>query len=333
MTAAVSTSSAAHGHGLRLFNARRDMGALADLIETAFAEQLDQTGRQMVAGMRLLSRLGWLGWLLSRWVLPPAAHPVGYVWEEDGRVVGNASLMPVRNYDQRWVMANVAVRSGYRRRGIAGQLVQASIGTARQRGAREIILQVDRDNQVARTLYEHFGFKLLADRTTWYRPRGLQPAAAVEPSRAGLREPGEWHAQYTLARRLHPEGLIWPFPTVASLFRPRGVTGWSAGSASVHWVWRAQGEVQATLFLRPGAEPGLQRLVLVVDPAVRGLAEGELLDCALGGSASRRAALILDYPTGCAEAILCERGFEPRRELLWMGLELSPDSQRREVSL
>jgi ribosomal protein S18 acetylase RimI-like enzyme len=332
LTAAVSTSSPPRGHGLRPFNARRDMGALADLIETAFAQQLDSAGRQMVAGMRILSRLGWLGWLLSRWLLPPAANPIGYVWEEEGRVVGNASLMPVRNYERRWVIANVAVQEGFRRRGIAGQLVEAAIAAARERAARQVILQVDRENQAARDLYHRYGFQTLADRTTWVRPHGLAPMPAVDTAHARPREPGEWHEQLALARRLHPEGLIWPFPTVASLFRPRAMAGWPALNPQSHWVWRTEGRIQGSLSLRPGIEPGLQRLVLVVEPAFRDQAEGALLDCVLEKPVSRRMAYVLDYETGCGETILRERGFEPRRGLLWMGLDLAPQEAIRESS-
>ena len=323
MTAAVSTGSPASDHGLRPFDARRDMGALADLIETAFAEQLDPAGRQMVAGMRLLARFGWFGAFLGRWLLPPAAKPTGVVWQEGGRVVGNASLMPVRNYSQRWVMANVAVLPAYRQRGIAGQLVRAAIETARARGALQVILQVDRNNEAACTLYRHFNFGLLSDRTTWTRRRGLFRLGTAGCGRAEPRQPEAWRQQFALAHRLHPEGLIWPFPTVSSMFRPQTLPVWSAGSGTRHWVWRRSGELLGSLSLRPGVEPGLTRLVMFVASQARGEAEAELLDCALD-AAGRSRAMILDYPTGEAVDALRQRGFEQRRQLLWMGLELKP---------
>ena len=330
MTAAVSAGSHSRDHGLRPFDARHDLGALADLIETSFAEQLDQAGRQMVAGMRLLSRLGWLGWLLSRWLLPPAANPIGYVWEQDGQVVGNASLMPVRNYGRRWVMANVAVQPRYRRHGIGSRLVGAAIETARERGARQVILQVDQENQAAQSMYGQFGFKLLTDRSTWFRPRGLAPTHTTEDTRARVREDDEWQDQFTLASRLHPEGLIWPFPTVASIFRPRGLAGWTGAASYLHWVWRTAENLEASLSLRPGVEPGIQRLVLVASPAARDLAEGALLDCVLARPASKRTAFVIDYPTGVAGPAFSERGFIERRQLRWMGLELTPPSKRHE---
>jgi ribosomal protein S18 acetylase RimI-like enzyme len=328
LTAAVSADSRPRDHGLRAFDGRRDLGALADLIETSFAEQLDQAGRQMVAGMRLFSRLGWLGWLLSRWLLPPAANPIGFVWEQDGQVVGNASLMPVRNYSRRWVMANVAVQPRYRRHGIGRRLVGAAIEAARERGARQVILQVDQENQAAQALYNQFGFKLLADRSTWFRPRGLAPTHTIEGSQVRSREDDEWRDQFELASRLHPEGLIWPFPTVTSIFRPRGLAGWTGAASHLHWVWRTAEGLEASLSLRPGVEPGIQRLVMVTSPAVRGLAEGPLLDRILARPASRRTAFVIDYPTGAAGSAFSERGFFERRQLRWMGLDLARSSKR-----
>jgi ribosomal protein S18 acetylase RimI-like enzyme len=167
LTAAVTAGRPKRGHGLRRFDPGRDLSALADLIEAGFAERLDPSGRRMVRGLRLFGKLGWLGGLLGRWFLPPAANPQGFVWEEQGAVIGNASLLPVTNYSQRWVMANVVVLPERRRRGIGRTLVTRSIEHARSRGAREIILQVDLNNEAATALYLGLGFKAYEPRTTW----------------------------------------------------------------------------------------------------------------------------------------------------------------------
>ncbi|TFH35852.1 MAG: GNAT family N-acetyltransferase, partial [Anaerolineales bacterium] len=209
MTAAVTAGRSAQGKGLRPFDSRRDLSALADLIEVGFSGSLDRSGRRMVHGLRTLGRLGWLGGALSRWILPPAANPQGFVWEENGRVLGNASLLPVTDFPQRWVMANVAVFPEQRRRGIARSLVTASIEDAQSRGAREIILQVDQGNQAAHQLYQSLGFDGSPSRTTWVgRVPSEEPTPALTtPVRQ--RRASEWRWQWELARKLHPEGLVW----------------------------------------------------------------------------------------------------------------------------
>src|SRR5512134_3714944 len=106
---ATAAPRALPGDGMRLVDPRRDLSGLADVIESAFADSLDLAGRRMADEMRRYGRLGWLGWLLGRFLLPPAAYPKGYVWIEDGHLVGNASLMPVQGAADRWVLANVAV--------------------------------------------------------------------------------------------------------------------------------------------------------------------------------------------------------------------------------
>jgi hypothetical protein len=80
MTAAMLQRAAAHG--LRRVDPRRDMAGLADLIQVAFAERLDDPGRRMVAAMRAFGRWGWLGWAVGFLFLPPAAYPEGFVWLE-----------------------------------------------------------------------------------------------------------------------------------------------------------------------------------------------------------------------------------------------------------
>ena len=59
--------------GLRTIDPRRDMGQVADLIEITFRGDLDGTGQRMVREMRTLGRIGWIGFALSRLLLPPVA--------------------------------------------------------------------------------------------------------------------------------------------------------------------------------------------------------------------------------------------------------------------
>jgi len=119
--------------------------------------------------MRAYGRAGVVGYWLGRIFLPPAAFPLGYVWEQDGAVVGSASLLRVDGFPERWVLANVAVEAEYRRQGIARELTKASVDLAKQRKAKELFLQVDSSNQGPQILYASMGFHPLVTRSNWVR--------------------------------------------------------------------------------------------------------------------------------------------------------------------
>jgi len=320
LTAAVAAGKPYRDRGIRPVEPRHDMAALAGLIEQAFSERLDASGRRMILGMKMFARAGSLGWFLGRWFLPPAAYPQGYVWEEDGEVVGNASLLPVSGYQQRWVMANVVVKPEYQRQGIARELILASIEHARRSGGKRIILQVDRDNQGARTLYENLEFKTLSTRTTWLRKGNGEWPHADTQDQVRPRTSGEWRGHWALAKRLHPEGLLWPFPAVA-LGKPK------------HWVWQEAGRLAGAVSIRPELERRLLRLMMVVEPEWREDIESGLLCEAMQESAAIVDNFILDYPSDVAREKLdypsdvarekIERlGFKAIRELTWMGMKL-----------
>ena len=204
MTAAALRRSAPD-RGLRPVDPRRDMKGMADLIEAAFAERLDESGRRMVRSMRAFGRWGWLGWAAGRLFLPPAAYPEGCVWLEDGRLVGNASLMRADPGSERWVLINVAVALAWRRKGIAGAMVEACLQEARRRGARELLLQVDAANRGAQELYQRLGFRLTSVRGTWKRrmPR-LTTTTTTEELPARRRRPGatSWPWRRASARKV-----------------------------------------------------------------------------------------------------------------------------------
>ncbi len=93
----------------------------------------------------------------------------GYVWQQDGRIIGNVSLIPYFIRSQRYfLIANVAVHPDYRRQGIARRLTEEAITHARQRSAPATWLHVREDNQAAVELYLSLGFVERARRTTWY---------------------------------------------------------------------------------------------------------------------------------------------------------------------
>ncbi|HEY43561.1 MAG TPA: GNAT family N-acetyltransferase [Anaerolineae bacterium] len=295
------------------------MRQVAELVETVFSASLDPAGRRMLRWMRRLGRLGWIGWLLNYWFLPPAARPYGFLWEANGRVVGNVNLSKVEGFPRRWALSNVAVHTDYRRQGIARSLVNASIDFVRRLGGDVILLQADRDSPESQVLYASFGFRPLATRTTWVRRSDRVPDV-TEIRSARRRQREEWQQQWELAAKVHPEGLIWPYPTSSSFFRPYGFVETLGLGAAQHWVWSEEGQLIGSLTARRRLEKGSWRFILIVEPEARGRVEASLMALVLT-ELPTQGSIVLDYPTGVAEKQLESFGFHPEQTLTWMALE------------
>ena len=74
--------------GLRPVDPSRDLVRVATLIQTAFADDLDQAGRSMLRDMRNLGRLGPVLWWLDQPNIGIGSVLSGFVWVEGGEVVG-----------------------------------------------------------------------------------------------------------------------------------------------------------------------------------------------------------------------------------------------------
>jgi ribosomal protein S18 acetylase RimI-like enzyme len=307
---------------IRPVNPRSDMGAIADLIQEAFDQEMDPVGSQLVRDMKAFSRAGYFGWLFGRLFLPQAAYPMGYVWEEDGQVVGNASLLRVEGYPWRWVMANVAVDPAYRRKGIGRSLIQASLALAQRKKAREVLLQALSSNQVAQVLYASSGFKPLSTRTTWSRRRSQETLSAIDTGASRLRVEGEWQDQLSLAERLHPEGLIWPYPLTPSIFHFSGFSRFYLQANSQHWVWYEGQRLLGSLTARYSTERSTVRFVLIIDSEVQGEIERHLVSAGLAAFSQRRVRFVMDYPARIAVQDFQDLGFEADRTLTWMSKDL-----------
>jgi GNAT superfamily N-acetyltransferase len=306
------------------------MAEVAVLIGRSFPRGVDSSGRRLLAQMRSLGKAGPLGWLIAPFVVPSGAYSEGFVWEEGGRIIGNASLHEVEGQPGRFVLANVAVDPEERSRGIGRALVEASIRLARQRGASILILQVEPDNERAVRLYTHLGFRLLTTRTLWALRPGLAAAAndAGEDTRPAI--PDEWKDQWALAQRVHPEGLVWPYPLSAAFFRRRSHLDALVLGGHLHWAWPAEGRPRAWLMARRSVDRGGWRLVLIVEPESRSTAERPLLRRALSELRGRARSILLEQPAGAAVRELVDLGFAAERTLAWMALELDASSPSRD---
>jgi hypothetical protein len=218
-------------------------------------------------------------------------------------------------------MANVVVIPEERRRGIGQSLVKKSIAYACMRGAKEIILQVDHDNEGAISLYHSLGFSSSTPRTTWVGRMSQVNISPVKNPLVRRRETSEWRQQWHMAQVLYPEGLLWPYPTSAAYFRPRAWQQHLGLRLNRHWVWSEGGQIIGSSSLRWGIEPGNVRLILLVEPEGREGIEAELIAAALHSLHPLGDVILLDYPTGVATSTLQQIGLAEQRTLVWMHLK------------
>jgi len=94
---------------------------------------------------------------------------------------------PVVGYCCFWIIfgevhiMNLAVRPDWRKRGIASRLVEETLSICRQQGVKKIHLEVRESNDLARRLYEKFGFRVVTIRPNYYsQPRENAILMALE---------------------------------------------------------------------------------------------------------------------------------------------------------
>ena len=108
-----------------------------------------------------------------------------YVVRDEARVVGYICLWEVA--DEMHV-TNIAVHPDARRRGIGRLLLARTLGEARQRVMRIVVLEVRPSNVEARALYESFGFRVVGRRRGYYYDTGedaLVMEVALAPDTEG----------------------------------------------------------------------------------------------------------------------------------------------------
>ena len=211
--------------GLRPVNLRSDLRPIADLIELVFADSMDSSGRSAIREMRYLSHLGYGLHLIARMNDLALGISLGFVYVCDGKLVGNVSVYPAgypKSLGETWILANVAVHPDYQRRGIAHDLVAASLEMIRKRAGARVILQVNCDNIAAQRLYEKLGFIHERAWRLWRRSGFLRsPISADSGPRVSHRRGGEWKAELALAQAARPNalgGLGWLKPVHQAAF-------------------------------------------------------------------------------------------------------------------
>lgn len=305
---------------LRPLNILRDLPQVADLIELCFSGTMDDDGQSYLQQMRNASRdHGFLSWASK--VVDSTSLPMsGFVWEEDSRILGNASLVPHHFKGGKiMLLANVATHPDYRRRGIGRALTEQALVHARQKGARELWLHVRDDNPTAIRIYSSLGFMERARRTTYF----ARPDPLLSPALNGISlvQPGprEWPLQRAWLDRTHPAEIGWYSHWNWKLLGP-GLWSWLRRFFIEleirQWAAVKGSELLATLAWLPTLRP-YNSLWAVARP--EGGADG--LRCVLEEARrelSHHRRLTVEYPAGEMVDAIQAAGFNKYRTLIWM---------------
>jgi ribosomal protein S18 acetylase RimI-like enzyme len=211
---------------LRPLSILRDLPAVADLIELCFSSTMDNDGKRYVQDMRRAgndnSFLKWANRAADSTSLPLT----GYIWEENGKIIGNASLVPFRNNKQRvYLIANVAVHPEHRRKGIARILTERAMQHAHEKKINNIWLHVRDDNPGAIDLYTQLGFVERARRTSWQAVTDSHAPILKTDIAITNRHPRDWQTQLNWLSRLYPDLLAWHRNLTFASLRP-GLFNW-----------------------------------------------------------------------------------------------------------
>lgn len=312
--------------GVYPFEPQRHLRQVAELVSEAFAGELDAEGRGVLREMRVIGRLSpVLGGVLSASVLGEFVG--GYVWVEEGRVLGNLTLQRLDWGGTRWRISNVAVAAAHRGRGIGRSLMLAGLNEIAHMGGTWAILQVRTDNVPARRLYESLGFTAVSQDGVWKlatRPRWVPAAdAPLQPLPALA-----WRPRFALAQAAQSESAAWVAPVPAEAYRiglyeaaGELLGAWLGLYRVQRWGVSADGLLVGMVEAWAAAFSATYRLRLAVRPEARGRLEHALLAQGLRCLADQPPGPVVVEHSGDhreAVAALEAFGFKPQRILLTM---------------
>ncbi len=331
-----------NARGARPFDPTRDLAGVARLLEEAFRSEhtfpLSDT-----PGLR---EMGIFLWTLSYAPVFPE-NVSGFVWVEDGRIVGNVTLSLDEGRLDRYLISNVAVKPSYQRHGIARALMQVALDHIHERGAKWALLNVRPLNNGAVQLYRDLGFQEIEMRGEWsLSPARLSIAETPPPTPSASEEPGEIRPLRSSDRRAMSELLRAATPELVQQFRsPRwtefgpnwedrvteSVTDFFVGQVTHRWALELDNRLAAVMTIRGQRIFTPHYITLQVHPNYRGRVENRLVafarrDVARLARREIRAAATSTHPE--LVAALERQGFKFRNGLTLMALSL----QERQIS-
>jgi ribosomal protein S18 acetylase RimI-like enzyme len=305
---------------LRPLSILRDLPAVADLIELCFSSTMDSEGRRYVQDMRQAgSNNSFTKWA-NRAVETTSLPLSGYVWEENGKIIGNASLVPFRHNKKRiYLIANVAVHPDHRQHGIARALTERAMLHAAEKKVDTVWLQVRDDNSTAINLYTKLGFIERGRRTSWQAVTDFHAPALHTDIAITNRHPRDWQIQLSWLSRLYPDLLAWHRDWNFRTLRPGfwnwlylffvdiNIRQWAAVrkdkmEAALAWIPYGHGE---SLFAAIGEGSDPAALTALLLQARRDLAPSH-------------PSIALEFPCGEFDGAILAAGFKSLRTLIWM---------------
>ena len=264
------------------------------------------------------------------WRLNPIASrlSLGFVWEQDGHVVGNVTLLTTKQ-PARYLIVNVAVHPDYRRQGIARNLMIYVADRVVQRDGTQILLQVEKENTSALELYNSLQYEVLGSMTTWYNTVArLHIVEANNNLPIRKMKSNEWQNAFRLDQiSLHPD-LNWPELPEADKYKSgwiRGLGNAINGRRADTWVV-ANGRNQLSGLAHISSEWGRTHFLSVrIHPSWQGQLERPFmahLTHELKYFPRRK--IRIDHPDEdqLMTTLLKEANFQPRRTLTHMRLDL-----------
>jgi len=289
--------------GVRPMDLARDLAGVAEVLTESFRSEMDPAGARAVREMRTIGRLGPLAWWVELFLPVGEGFWPGFVWVEQGRVVGNATIRRAPTFGRGYLVGNVAVLPEYRGRGIARRLMEVCLEKACDEGGEWVALEVHVDNVPARHLYQSLGFQQIGAVVQWRRE-----ASTTMPDQGSISPDAQFHtrrargtderAVLALAQAATPEGLRWAEPLRESEFSfgwDRRLELWLAGRRESWWVVESKdwvvGAIEAETSRLPREEGRLRMWV-----AQGHTCHAALLNAALGAREVAGRSLFIAHP-------------------------------------
>lgn len=318
-----STTSSPPGT-IRGYNPTTDADVVVKLIADSFALKNDPESMRVLNQMRENARRA----RENSWVSPlNSSHP-GYVWVLDGEIVGNITIISFLDRLRHIALiANVAVKPELRGRGIATALTSQALKYTKATRAGQVWLQVNDDNQSAKSLYQKHGFELIRKVNSWaLEPGNGTPVQASDPNSSGRVKPrrlGDWRKHKAWLRETYPPDTRWYASVEFSRFSPLSafnLLDWDDRSTLTHFSLREGRSLAGVLSWQRGL-PRNDLLWLAFEQSAKEEDHVRALGSYFLQYHWQSRLTKLEYPEGRAENAFHDLGFSLSRRLNWMKLK------------